>query len=246
MEEMGVRKYRAITTESKPWCDADRLWWVRTGGARDVSHTIRVVLADDHALVLEGLRSLLAGQPDFHVIATATDGERLLDAVRRFLPDVVVSDVRMPYMDGLTCLEHIRRENPETRVLLITAFDDAESLRSVVAAGPDGLLLKCDPPEQVVAAIRQVMAGQIVLPSAARAWLRPTVSTAPQIQLSARELDVLVLVAEGLSNGEITRRLHISTNTVKFHLQNIYQRLGVANRTEASRWYLSQRYQRGR
>jgi len=205
---------------------------------------IRVVLADDHALVLEGLRSLLAQEEDIGVIATATDGERLLDAVARFSPDVVVVDVRMPYLGGIACLERIRASHPSTRVLLITAFDDPETLRTVITAGPDGLLLKCDPPEQVAAAIRQVMAGQLVFPAAARSWLRMPVKQEPEIQLSTRELDVLALVAEGRSNGEITRQLHISANTVKFHLQNIYQRLGVSNRTEASRWYLGRQFAR--
>lgn len=204
-----------------------------------MTNSIRVVLADDHALVLEGLRSMLTHEPDIRVIATASDGERLLDAIQRFTPDVVVVDVRMPYMDGLACLDEIRRRHPQTRVLLITAFDDPQTMRAVLSAGPDGLLLKCDPPDQVAHAIRQVMTGQLVFPQAARQWLRAPTRGAAPVELSARELDVLALVAEGLSNGEITRRLHISANTVKFHLQNIYQRLGVGNRTEATRWYLA-------
>lgn len=199
---------------------------------------IRVVLADDHALVLEGLRSMLTHEEDIRVIATATDGERLLDAVLRFDPDLVIVDVRMPYMDGLTCLARLRSTHPEVRVLMITAYDDAATLQNIMAADPDGLLLKSDPPEQVASAIRQVMAGQLVFPAAARRWLGKPAPASPAVDLSTREWDVLALVAQGLSNGEITQRLHISANTVKFHLQNIYQRLGVANRTEASRWYL--------
>jgi DNA-binding NarL/FixJ family response regulator len=198
---------------------------------------IRVVIADDHALVLQGLRSLLASEEDIRVIATATDGERLMDAVVRFAPEVALVDVRMPYLDGLACLERIRATAPETRVLLITAYDDGDTLRTLIAAGPDGLLLKCDPTDQVAAAIRQVMAGQLVFPASARQLLRPATPKTPAVELSPREMDVLKLVAEGLSNLEITQRLHISANTVKFHLQNIYQRLGVQNRTEASRWY---------
>jgi DNA-binding NarL/FixJ family response regulator len=203
-----------------------------------MSSSIRVVLADDHALVLEGLRSMLTHEPDIRVIATASDGERLLDALQRFTPDVALVDLRMPYMDGLACLQEIRRRFPQTRVLLITAYDDPQTMHEVLAAEPDGLLLKCDPPDQVAYAIRQVMAGQLVFPRAARQWLRAPSRATPPVELSARELDVLALIAEGLSNGEITRCLHISSNTVKFHLQNIYQRLGVGNRTEAARWYL--------
>jgi DNA-binding NarL/FixJ family response regulator len=201
---------------------------------------IRVVVADDHALVLQGLRSLLALEDDIRVVATATDGERLLEAVARFQPDVVVCDVQMPYMDGLTCLAEIRRTRPETRVLLMTAFTDGETLQAAVSAGADGLVLKSDSPEQTVLAIRQVMAGQLVFPVAVRRWLfgAPQAKAAAGPGLSERELEVLELVAEGLTNAEITRRLHISLNTVKFHLQNIFQRLNVTNRTEASRWYL--------
>jgi hydrogenase maturation protein HypF len=165
---------------------------------------------------------------------------RLLDAVARFGPDVVIVDVRMPYMDGLECLRRLRVRCPVLRVLLITAYDDPETLHAVVEAGPDGLLLKSDPPDQVASAIRQVMAGQLVFPAAARRALGTASTAGPAVELSARERDVLELVAQGLSNGEITARLHISANTVKFHLQNIYQRLGVTNRTEASRWYLMQ------
>jgi DNA-binding NarL/FixJ family response regulator len=201
-----------------------------------MSKSIRVVMADDHALVLAGLRSLLAAEPDITLLATATDGERLLDAVRRFDPDVVISDIQMPYMDGITSLEHIRQINPQTRVLLITAFNDAQTVQTVLAAGADGLLLKTAPPEQTIEAIRQVMAGQLIFPAAARRWLSRAKPKA-SIPLSGRELEVLTEVAKGLTNAEAARRLNITENTVKFHLQNIYQRLQVSNRTEASRWH---------
>ncbi|MGB0385701.1 MAG: response regulator [Ardenticatenaceae bacterium] len=201
-----------------------------------MSNSIGVVVADDHALVLAGLRSLLAAEPDISLLATATDGERLLDAVERFTPDVVISDVHMPYMDGLTSLPKIRKINPQTRVLFLTAFNDGQTLQTVLAAGADGLLLKTAPPEQTIQAIRQVMAGQLIFPAAARRWL---LRAAPKeaISLSDRELEVLAHVAKGWTNLRVAKSLSISENTVKFHLQNIYQRLGVSNRTQASRWY---------
>ena len=204
-----------------------------------MSKQIRVVVADDHPFVLEGLRSLLAAEDDILVIATATDGERLLDAVRRFHPDVVIADIQMPYMDGITCLEHIRQANPGTRVLLLTANPDGQTLQAVLAAGADGLLLKTDSPQQAIRAVRQVMAGQLVFPAAARRWLvrGESDSAVSQPQLSSREIDVLSLVANGLTNAQVAGKLHISENTVKYHLQNIYRQLGVTNRTEASRWY---------
>jgi len=202
------------------------------------STPIRVVLADDHALVLEGLRSLLADEPDIIVIATATDGERLMDAVHRFRPAVVIADIEMPHMDGLACLEQIRQSHPDTRVLLLTAYTDGQTLQAAVAANADGLLLKTDPPEHTVSAIRQVMAGQLIFPAAARRWLFNKAARPPLSPLSPREREVLALVAQGLTNAQIAGNLHISQNTVKYHLQNIYQRLNVGNRTEASRWYL--------
>jgi len=201
---------------------------------------IRVVLADDHALVLEGLRSLLGPEDDIVVIATATDGERLVEAVARFAPDVVVTDIQMPYMNGVAGLENIRRRFPDTRILVLTAYSDAETIRAVLNCGADGLLFKTEPPEQTIRAIRQVAEGQMVFPAAARRWLFPAAPAATEMTLSGREEEVLTAVAEGLTNAEVAERLHISENTVKFHLQNIYQRLGVTNRTEASRWYLQE------
>jgi DNA-binding NarL/FixJ family response regulator len=197
---------------------------------------VRIVLADDHALVLEGLSALLAAESDLRVIATATDGERLLDAIRRFRPDVAVLDLQMPYMDGPTCLQHIRAEGLPVRVLVLSAFGDASSLRAAVEAGADGFALKTDPPQTTLTAIRQVAAGQMVFPQAARRWLaRP--ATTPPNALTDREEAVLALVAEGKSNAQIAAALNLSENTVKFHLRNLFAKLGVTNRTEAAARY---------
>lgn len=194
---------------------------------------IRIVLADDHALVLEGLRALLAVEPDLHVVATATDGERLLEAVRRFAPDVVAMDLQMPFMDGLTCLHHIRAEGLPVRVLVISAFGDAQSLRAAVEGGADGFALKTDPPEMTLAAIRQVAAGQLVFPDVVRRWFLRKPAQDPNA-LTDREESVLELAAEGKSNAQIGMALCLSENTVKFHLKNLYSKLDVTNRTEAA------------
>lgn len=194
---------------------------------------IRIVLADDHALVLEGLRALVNAEPDLRVIATATDGERLLEAVRRFKPDVVAMDLQMPFMDGLTCLHHIRAEALPVRVLVISAFGDAQSLRTAVEGGADGFALKTDRPEMTLAAIRQVAAGHMVFPDVARRWLIRTPAPDPNA-LTDREESVLALVAEGKSNAQIGAALGLSENTIKFHLKNLYSKLGVTNRTEAA------------
>lgn len=205
----------------------------------DTGGTLRIVLADDHALVLEGLRALLSAEPDMHVIATATDGERLLEAVRRFRPDVVVMDIQMPFMSGLTCLERIRAEGLPVRVLVLSAFADAHSLRAAVEGGADGFSLKTDAPRATVTAIRQVATGQLVFPQAARRWLRSPAAalSADPTALTDREEGVLAFVAEGRSNADIATAMNLSESTVKFHLRNLFAKLGVTNRTEAAAHY---------
>jgi len=205
---------------------------------RSTQAPIRVVLADDHELVLEGLRAVLQHEPDIEVVAAVTDGRQLMEAVRTLKPDLVVLDIRMPYGDGLTCLQKIREEGLDIRVLILTAFDDRESVRRAFELGVDGFALKTEPPQQTVAAIRQVLHGHMVFPRTAARWLGVgRQSPASEDPLSAREREVLALVAQGLTNAQIAKRLVTSEHTVKFHLQNIYQKLGVANRTEAAAYY---------
>jgi DNA-binding NarL/FixJ family response regulator len=192
---------------------------------------LRIVLADDHALLLEGLRALISAEPDLRVVATATDGERLLDAVRRFRPDVAVVDIKMPYMDGPTCIRRIRTEGHAVRLVVLSALSDAPTMREALEAGADGFVLKTDPPVATLAAIRQVAAGQMVFPQGARRWLAGSPEAEP---LSGREAAVLELLAEGRTNAEIAGSLRMSQNTVKFHLRNLYSKLGVTNRTQAA------------
>lgn len=198
---------------------------------------VRLVIADDHPLVLEGLQGLLATEPDLHVVATATDGETALDAIRRFTPDVLILDLEMPYMAGIDCLHAIRANELPVRVLVLSAFGDAHSLRRAVEGGADGFALKTAAAEATLAAIRQVAAGQLVFPQAARRWLVRQTAATPADALTGREEQVLQLLAEGASNKEIAKRLHLSASTVKFHLRNVFAKLGVANRTEAAARY---------
>jgi DNA-binding NarL/FixJ family response regulator len=201
----------------------------------------RIILADDHELVLEGLRSLVEAEPDLRVTATATNGRQALDAVRTNPPDVVVLDLEMGEMNGLRCLEAIKREQPDVRVLILTAYGDGESMRAALEGGADGFALKTEPPQQTVASIRQVCRGQLVFPLAARKWLMRSDTAQDSSTPTARELEILAQVSEGLTNAQIARRLRVSDNTVKFHLQNLYLKLGVRNRTEAAAWYLRER-----
>ena len=207
---------------------------------------MRVVLADDHELVLEGLRSLIEAEPHLEVVATAKDGGQCLDAVRRHQPDAVVLDLELGPMGGLQCLEQVRAEHPAVRVLVLTAYSDGESMRAALEGGAAGFALKTEPPQQTVASIRQVYRGQLVFPLAARRWLLRTPALAEPTQPTDREMEILALVSEGLTNAQIARRLRVSDNTVKFHLQNVYLKLGVRNRTEAAAYYLRQHAGAGR
>ncbi len=202
---------------------------------------MRIVLADDHELVLEGLRSLIEAEPDMEVLATAKDGGQCLEAVRRHQPDVVVLDLEMGPMGGLQCLEQVRAGHPGVRVLVLTAYSDGESMRAALEGGASGFALKTEPPQQTVASIRQVYRGQLVFPLAARRWLLRTPALSEPTQPTDREMEILALVSEGLTNAQIARRLRVSDNTVKFHLQNVYLKLGVRNRTEAAAYYLRTR-----
>jgi DNA-binding NarL/FixJ family response regulator len=209
-----------------------------------MSDRLRVVLADDHELVLEGLRSLLNNEPDIEVVGTATSGASVLAVVEQTLPDIAVLDVQMSYMGGLECLAEIRRRNLPVKVLLLTAFGDGEAIQSALEGGADGFALKTAPPRQTVDAIRQVGQGYLVFPPAARKWMsghRPA-PTGPA--LSAREWEVLELLAQGLTNAQIAETIVVSENTVKFHVQNVFQKLGVSNRTEAAAVYFRTRSDR--
>jgi DNA-binding NarL/FixJ family response regulator len=193
---------------------------------------IRLVIADDHPLVLDGLRAVISAERDLHVVATATDGERALEAVRRFAPEVAVLDVHMPHMGGIACLTKLRADGTAIRVLLLSAFADPPTLRAAVEGGADGFVLKTDPPQAAVRAIRAVAGGQLVFPATARRWLyggRPDDPAA----LTEREEVVLGLLAEGRTNAQIAELVCLSENTVKFHLRNLFAKLGVSNRTEA-------------
>lgn len=202
-------------------------------------HRIRVVLADDHALVTEGLRSLIECQPDMEVVQIVQDGRELLEFLECAKPgvDVAVIDVQMP-SNGLTALAEIRRRELPVRVLILTAFGDGESMQKALHYGAEGFALKTESPQQTIEAIRQVAQGRLVFPRAAQRWMMGSRHSDATSELSQREMEVLEKLAEGFTNAEIAAALSVSENTVRFHLKNIYEKLGVANRTEAVAWFL--------
>lgn len=202
---------------------------------------IRVVLADDHDLVLEGLQSRLKDIHELIVVGTANNGAELLTLLEHIPADVVVLDLHMPDLDGFEVLRRIRSQNLPVRVLVLTALVDGLSLQQALELGAEGIALKTDPPRQTIEAIRQVGEGKLVYPQAVHNWLlrRASRTAATDAQaLTSREEEVLALIAEGLTNQEIALRLIVSENTVKYHIQNIYSKLNVTNRTEAARHYL--------
>lgn len=195
---------------------------------------IRIVLADDHAIVLEGLRALLDSERDMDVVASTTDGSDVMALVKRQKPDVVVLDYELGGLRATDIIGSLRAMPNAPRVLVLTAYHDGETIRSVLESGAEGLALKTASPQQTLSAIRQVVEGQLVFPQAARRWIEARGARHESPELTAREREVWALIAEGLSNVQIASRLSLSENTVKFHVQHLYQKLGVKNRTEAA------------
>ena len=196
---------------------------------------IRVLLVDDHAIVRRGLEQLLAGVADIEVVATAGDGAAALEAVARTAPDVVLMDLQMPGMDGVEATRRIvAGGGPD--VLVLTSFSDAERILAALDAGAVGYLLKDAEPEAVLDGVRAVSRGESPLhPRAARELLGAR-RTAPKVELTPREREVLALVRDGLANKQIARRLSISERTVKAHLTSVFTSIGVADRTQAALW----------
>jgi DNA-binding NarL/FixJ family response regulator len=196
----------------------------------------RVVLVDDHAVLRGALERYLAGEPDIEVVGTAADGAAALEVVRETRPDVVLMDLQMPGMDGVTATRLIVEEGGPD-VLVLTSFSDSERILAALDAGAVGYLLKDAEPEDVVEGVRAVRRGESPIhPRAARQLLGARPAAPAPVDLSPREIEVLVLVRDGLANKQIARRLGISDRTVKSHLTSIFNRIGVSDRTQAAVW----------
>ena len=202
----------------------------------ETTRTIRVVLADDHAVIRAGLHQLLAGTDDIEVVATADNGARAVEMAREHRPDVVLMDLQMPEVDGVTATRRIMAEQLGVDVLVLTSYSDGERIMAALDAGAVGYLLKDADPDDVLQGIRAVSRGESPIhPRAARHLLGVRAGSS-QVQLTTRESEVLRLVKDGLANKQIARRLDISERTVKAHLTSAFARIGVSDRTQAALW----------
>jgi DNA-binding NarL/FixJ family response regulator len=202
--------------------------------------TIRVLVADDQSMVRAGFRMLLAGEEDIEVVAEASNGLEAVEKAARFEPTVVLMDIRMPELDGLEATRRILATGDAARILILTTFDLDEYVYEALRAGASGFVLKDDPPEQLLGAIRIVAGGDALLSSAVtkRVIKRFTRMSQPEPptgleELTERELDVFRLIARGLSNAEIGQELYISDTTVKTHITHILQKLDLRDRVQA-------------
>ncbi len=198
---------------------------------------IRVLVAEDHAVVRSGLLQLLENADDIEVVGSAAGGEEAVSLAASERPDVVLMDLEMPDIDGIEATRRIRARQPDVNVVLLTAFSDRERILAAIDAGAVGYLLKDAEPDELVRGLEAAARGESPLsPKAAQALVAARGETGGHTQLTPREDEVLALLAEGLPNKLIARRLDISEKTVKAHLTSIFQRIGVSDRTQAALW----------
>ena len=202
--------------------------------------SIAVLVADDQSMVRAGFRLLLSGEDGIEVVAEAANGNEAVAKAERFRPTVVLMDIRMPELDGLEATRRLLAADPEARVLILTTFDLDEYIYEALRAGASGFVLKDDPPEQLIAAIRTAAAGNALLSPAVTkrvirqfAQVRPPSAPAGLEELTTREQEVFRLMADGLSNAEIGRELYIGETTVKTHVTRVLQKLNLRDRVQA-------------
>lgn len=191
---------------------------------------IRLIVADDHAVVRMGLISLLESEADIEVVGEAGDGDAAVTATRKTSPDVVLMDLVMPKRDGVEATATIKTEHPETRVLVLTTFSDTDDIARAINAGADGAMLKSSDYADVVAAIRKVAAGKKAVAPEVKKMLA---ENPPLPDLTERQMDVLTSMVRGLTNADIAKQFGITPDGVKFHITSILAKLGAANRSEA-------------
>ena len=210
-----------------------------------MTEKIRILIADDHAIVREGLRALLATEPDLELVAEATDGIQAVDKARALQPDVILLDLMMPRMDGLEAIAEIKKDWGEARIIVLTSFSDDEKVFSAIRSGALGYLLKDSSPQDLLNAIHTVANGEGFLSPTIASKVMREINQPPKLPptkdpLTERENEILQLVAQGLTNDEIAEKLVVSERTVRTHVSNILAKLQLANRTQAALYALKE------
>ena len=205
-----------------------------------VEHTIRIVIADDHAVFREGLRAVLGSEPDMEVVGEASTGKEVINQAANLRPDVILMDIQMPQINGIEATRRILGANPDVGVVVLTMFEDDDSVFSAMRAGARGYVLKGAPPSEILKVLRAVAGGEAYFgPEIARRLMdffspsKPTSPTEAFPELTAREMEILDLIAQGHTNAKIAARLYVSPNTVRNHISHIFAKLQVADRAHA-------------
>ena len=195
--------------------------------------TIRIMIVDDHAIVRSGLKAILASQQDFELVADVGTGDAAVSASATLRPDVILMDLQMPVMDGVTAISLIHKKQPDIRMLVLTTYDTDADIVRAVEAGAIGYLLKDALPDELFRAIRSAARGEVIFAPSVAAKLAKRLTNTLDRSLSNREIEVLILAARGDSNKEIANKLHITEATVKSHFVHIFNKLSVTDRTAA-------------
>ena len=201
---------------------------------------IKVIITDDQIIVTEGLAKILASSNQINIVGTAYNGEEALELTAKHQPDLVLMDLKMPIMNGITATRKIKHIAPDTKILILTTYDDDEWLFDALRAGADGYLLKDTPPEDLLKAIRGTVTGKAYIdPNITQKVLKSAASGMPSqnktiYDLSARDKEILKLIAQGLSNADIADRLYLSEGTIRNYTSSLFQKLGVSDRTQAA------------
>ena len=198
---------------------------------------MKVLIADDHKLIVQGIRRALEEDGGFDVVAEASAGSQVMPLVSQLRPDLVLLDLRMPGLDGLMCLDQIKKRFPDTKVVIISAATDEKLIQTALKRGASAYIVKTVDPADLPAALRQALDGTVYH---AIGLFDQSEAAAKAAGLTEREISILNALARGLSNEAIGKELWVAEQTVKFHLTNIYRKLGVANRTEAARYAYQQ------
>lgn len=210
-----------------------------------MTEKIRILIADDHAIVREGLRALLATEPDLELVAEATDGIQAVTKARALKPDAILLDLMMPRMDGVEAITEIKKDWEEARIIVLTSFSDDEKVFSAIRSGALGYLLKDSSPQDLLNAIHTVAKGEGFLSPSIASKVMREINQPPKLPptkdpLTERESEILQLVAQGLTNDQIAEKLVVSERTVRTHVSNILAKLQLANRTQAALYALKE------